>query len=234
MTNAARLAARNNADWCDAVCHAHGAAGRFSPALWISGRPAPPFYPNVVTLGPGAAAAQIEAIGALRSALPEGFAVKDSFAALDLVPLGFAPLFEATWIHRPPGPVAERPDPALDWRIVATATEFARWRDGWGEEAERIFAPSLMRDPRVTLIGGWRGDTVIAGAALNRSEAAVGWSNVFGPGGGAQVEHRASALTCAVRIAGPLPLVGYESGEALEQSVSLGFQAVGPLTIWGC
>ena len=35
------------------------------------------------------------------------------------------------------------------------------------------------------------------------------------------------------RLAGKLPLLGYESGETLVQSLALGFTACGPLTIWG-
>lgn len=85
----------------------------------------------------------------------------------------------------------------------------------------------------MVLIGGWRGEAVIAGAALNRSGGVAGWSNVFGPGDD-DISHRAAALAFAAEITGPLPLVGYEAGEALQQSFALGFEAVGPLTIWGC
>jgi hypothetical protein len=229
--DAARLAARNNADWCDAICRAHGAGGRFEPALWQAAHATPPYYPNVVTLEPTSAAVQVEAIARLRQVLPDGFAVKDSFAALDLAPLGFAPLFSATWIRRPPGPAAAPPDPGLVWRIVTTPAEFAQWRAAWGDEAGVIFPPPLQFAPGVTLIGGWRGETVVAGAALNRSEEALGWSNVFGP---EEASCRAIALAFAAEIAGPLPLVGYEGGDALEQSIALGFKAVGPLTIWAC
>ena len=44
------LAARNNAAWCDAVCRAYGAPGEFDDELWLTRRPAPPLYPNAVTL----------------------------------------------------------------------------------------------------------------------------------------------------------------------------------------
>lgn len=115
MTDAARLAARNNAEWCDAVCRARGSTGRFSAPLWLNLHPTPPYYPNAVTLQPDAVEAQMEAVAALRQALPTGFAVKDSFAALDLAPQGFAPLFQATWIRRAPGRVPKRPDAGLEW-----------------------------------------------------------------------------------------------------------------------
>lgn len=35
------------------------------------------------------------------------------------------------------------------------------------------------------------------------------------------------------RLAGKLPLLDYETDEALAQSLALGFIACGPMTIWG-
>jgi len=39
-------AARNNAEWCDAVCRAHGNPGEFHDGIWLNRKPVPRFYPN--------------------------------------------------------------------------------------------------------------------------------------------------------------------------------------------
>lgn len=235
MSDLVRLAALNNAAWCDAMFRAHGLAGETDGAIWLNRNPAPRFYPNAVTLGRDDGERQLAAVATLAADLPGGFAVKDSFAALDLAPLGFAPLFSATWIGRQPGLPPPQGDAGLDWKIVSTPASFGAWQAGWSgtDPSPSPFAPALLADPAVTLVAGWRGDAVVAGAALHRSPGAMGWSNVFGP---AEVlpECRAAALRFALGLAGDLPLVGYERGDDLAQSLALGFAPLGPLTIWGC
>jgi hypothetical protein len=88
-------AALNNAEWCDAVCRAHGWAGKFGPAAWLSPHRAPPFYPDVVTLDAVAGPEVLRAAD-----LSPGCSVKDSFACWDLTSEGFEVLFEAQWIFR--------------------------------------------------------------------------------------------------------------------------------------
>ncbi len=103
----AAAAARNNADWCAAVCRSHGIQGAFGAAAWTSADRTPRYYPDAITLHPGATPADL---------LPRidtasvGCSVKDSFATLDLTPDGFTELFGAQWIHRPAGaPVPATP-----------------------------------------------------------------------------------------------------------------------------
>ena len=101
-------AARNNAAWCDSVCRAAGIATRWTDAAWIAGAPAPPLYPNVVTLTVEDLAPQLAAA----ADVPVGSSVKDSFAGLDLTPLGFEVLFEATWLWSG-GPAASAGEPEV-------------------------------------------------------------------------------------------------------------------------
>src|SRR5919199_2699420 len=75
-----RVAARNNAEWCDAFCRTHGIAGRFDDDAWWSAVRTPPFYPDAVTLMPGADAGRILA----RVDGGPGCSIKDSFSDLDL------------------------------------------------------------------------------------------------------------------------------------------------------
>ena len=96
------LAVRNSAAWCDAVCRAHGIPGEFHQHLWLNQNSVPRFYPNAVTLTTTVGAA--EELSFIRS-LPAAQrlripAVKVSCSPLDLAPLSFAALFEATWLVR--------------------------------------------------------------------------------------------------------------------------------------
>ncbi len=45
-------AALNNAEWCDAMCRAHGLPGVFTPRAWTNPVRTPLFYPDAVTLSP--------------------------------------------------------------------------------------------------------------------------------------------------------------------------------------
>jgi hypothetical protein len=88
-------AARNNAELCALVAD----TGTFAADAWTSPTRTPPLYADAVTLVPGV---DPEALLARVETGP-GCAVKDSYADLDLAPLGFHVLFDAQWICRPAG-----------------------------------------------------------------------------------------------------------------------------------
>jgi hypothetical protein len=155
MTSPIELAARNNARWCDAVCRANGAPGEFHGAIWLNRHAVPPFYSNAVTLTPGGAAEQLALIRELTQERLI-FSVKDSFAVLDLRPLGFEVLFAATWLWRTDNRrqttddglwkteghahtragglwsvVRGRPSSELAWSAVNNEAGLARWEAAW-------------------------------------------------------------------------------------------------------
>jgi len=214
------LAARNNAEWCDAVTRSRGGTSRFEPELWINPGEAPPFYPNAVTLTP---TPELQAIVAAQG----DFAVKDSFATLDLAPLGFESLFEAMWIWRHAAPL-QRDGPAA-WRVMRDAASLARWEAAWrgDEPALDLFQPALLEAHEHTFMAGEVGGRIVAGCVASRSAEVVGISNLFGP-----AERTAGCLAAVQDFAPGLPVVGYEAGAALEAMKSLGFQALGPLRVW--
>jgi hypothetical protein len=216
------LAARNNAEWCDAVTRSWGEQARFEAELWINPGVAPPFYPNAVTLVPSAS------VPAAIAAAQGAFAVKDSFRALDLAPLGFAPLFEAMWIWRDPEPEREA-DGGADWRILRDTTSLSRWAAAWrGDNDEPSpFRPTLLYERDHAFIAGTVAGQIVAGCVASRSEAVVGLSNWFGP-----AELAADCLRAVQDFAPNRPVVGYEAGDALEAMKSLGFQALSPLRVW--
>jgi hypothetical protein len=177
-------AARNNALWCDAMARAHGAPGAFASQAWINRHPALRFYPNLVTLGgPTESDAHRSAIGELAAAPPApGWAVKDSFAALDLAPLGLRPLFEVSWIHWPMR--------AIDQRHVAHRVsgedELAAWERAWAganaaDAQGRLFRAALLSERDHAIMALTRRGAIVAGCIVSRSDNVVGMSNVFAP-----------------------------------------------------
>jgi hypothetical protein len=231
-------AARNNAFWCDTVCYAHSGITEIREHLWFNRRRSPPFYPNVVTLTESeGVTAQLEGIHELIAAGIAGdWGVKDSFCTLNLAPLGFHLLFEASWIWRSPG--LPKPDGGiadLRWGNVQTPAELARWETAWrgrdGDPQSRIFPPSLLDEPDIIFLAAYRGGPIVAGAIANRTENVVGLSNVFTPPG-EEAGFWAGGVTAALETFPGLPLVGYERGDELAIAQSLGFETLEPLKVW--
>jgi hypothetical protein len=233
-------AARNNADWCDIVCRSHGCHSDLHDGIWINRSPGPRFYPNAQTLAERNPR-QIELIKELVHAkLPAGWAVKDSFAALDLAPLGFTRLFEAQWIYMSsgtqPATVPAAP-PALCWEIVRSASYLAEWESAWRDansdaNTARIFLPQLLQNKDVAVVAARHHGQIVAGAIGNLSAEVVGWSNFFA---GSGQDMRACAEGSLVQLSRNFPdapVVGYENGEMLELARSLGFESVGALRVW--
>lgn len=239
-------AALNNAEWCDAMCRAHGLPGVFSSRAWTNPVRTPPFYPDAVTLSPDATPDDVLSV----IDTGPGASVKDSFAALDLRKAGFEVLMEATWIHRPAPPAAGAP-PAGDvtWRLVADADRLRAWElacfDG---EPQGLFTPPLLAEPGIAILAGVLngdlsdatdadlGDIVggfVLNATLGRADPpgndTVGVSNVF-----ARPDHLDAAWAGTIAQAATLfpgrSLVGYESDPA--PAAGHGFTATSPLRIW--
>jgi hypothetical protein len=237
----AAQAANNNAAWCDTVCRAHGNPRILQSEIWYTLRPTPRFYPNAVTLDPDGSAVQIPAIQRLiDSGELAGFAVKDSFLNLNLAPLGFDPLFEAVWLWRSESLAlpADLPD-GIRWETVRDPDELVRWELAWDSRAPedqlspevRIFLPSLLADPDVRFVAGYRDSRIVAGAIGNRSGEIVGLSNVFAPADQAAGYWAGCMREISAAFPG-LPMVDYEHGAELDLALSLGFEEIGPLRIW--
>jgi hypothetical protein len=177
-------AADNNARWCDIVCRSHGVPTAFHEVVWLARRRSPPLYPDAVTLRPGLSA---EAV--LRDIDDgPGCSLKDSFADLDLAPLGFEELFSASWIAREPDTErggAERWSAAesdLDPSVRTLAAEGAGAvanRTGSvvgvsnvsGDDAWTGLAEAVWREfPGLTLVGYEHGDDLDAALAAGFEE----------------------------------------------------------------
>jgi hypothetical protein len=244
VTNAyhAELAARNNAIWCDTVCRAHGIPGQFLPTVWLTRRIPPPYYSNLIVISDsGAHGKTIEYIRELIDLpLPGKWSVKDSFSNLELAPLGFEVLFEASWIWRDPAPKnPDRSSSGIHWNRITRPADLVQWESAWegnprnpdaiGKPAQ--FPSSLLEDPRVIFYAGSLGQEIVAGGIANRTGEVVGLSNVFVNAG--DVSAAWSGLVKRVQEAFPsLPMVGYERNSALASALACGFKPTGLLRVW--
>ncbi|WP_272254274.1 hypothetical protein [Streptomyces xanthophaeus] len=223
-----RAAARNNAEWCAAMSRSHGLAGEFGAHAWTAPSRTPLYYPDAVTLVPGADRAAL--VSRIDTVAP-GASVKDSFADLDLTEAGFQVLFEAQWIYRPASTPAPAPD--LVWDVAGDADMLHAWALAWddGDGNADLFRPELLDDPATFVLCGQSADgRVVTGAVASRSDQVVGISNVFALDG-----HDAAwpvVLDAVTWLFPTLPVVGYEQGDALAAAVRHGFEPVGPLRIW--
>jgi len=230
-------AARNNALWCDTVCRAHGLPGEFHDSLWLNRHPVPRFYPNLVTLAP----TSLEPIYDLIAAAPAGsIGIKDSFATLDLAPLGFQILFRAQWFWW----TSSRPKPSdavagIRWATVQGPQELVAWEAAWnrtpdaqpGQQPSAIFPPSLLADHDIRFVAAYLDQQVVAGAIANRTGDVVGVSNLFVPEDNAP-GFWAGCIATILDVFPGMPLVGYERGHDLAVAQHLGFEVLGPLQVW--
>ena len=232
-----RAAVANNAGWCDAVCRSHGYPGEFTARTWISSRHDLPFYPNAITLSPDATTADTQAARDPDRA----YAVKDSFARLDLAPEGLAPLFAADWIAW--DPVAWDSVEGLRWQAVSGAAELARWEAAWAGDGDvsGLFRPDLLADPCCAILGCHRDGALAGGAIAYLTAGVTGISNVFrtrlpgevpSPGTLSPATLWRSAVPAVAALRPGPPVVGYEHGEDLAAAREAGGRVLGPLRVW--
>jgi len=111
----------NNIDWCHIVCVTHGIVGISKANIWGLHSKAPTFYPEVITSNKYATIEEVKYFienGKVAS-------IKDSYANLDLTPLGFDILFEAEWIFHES--VSDFELIQTNWRIVTAEEDFKKW-----------------------------------------------------------------------------------------------------------
>ncbi|MER6995133.1 hypothetical protein [Streptomyces sp. NPDC000410] len=225
-------AARNNAQWCDAMCRAHGTPGVFGERVWSSERRTPPLYPDAVTLTQGATAGEV--LGEIDRDAP-GCSVKDSFGQLDLSADGFDVLFEARWLHRPAVLIAPVSPDDVTWRPVRTARSLAAWATAWRDGDDSLaglFRPELLADRATTVLAGTAKDgRTVAGAVVTRSESVVGVSNLFGSDGDLDSAW-AGCLATVAHLWPGMPVVGYEHGDSLAAATRQGCVPGGVLRVW--
>lgn len=226
-----RLCAGNNADLCRGIFKAHGLSDRRNGSFWSSDEQAPPYYPNAVSLDAVSMATQLAEVVRLTSVLETGFAVKDGFFCLDLEPLGFARLFEASWIWMDPASPTNMP---FGWERVEDAASLEMWECAWAggspRSNDRVFPSAILADRDIALLGRRTTNGFTAGCIANKSKLVVGISNVFAATGGST--YRDAAQAAAYAFGGGHALVGYDHGDGLGDALACGFVAIGALRVW--
>jgi hypothetical protein len=212
-------AALNNAAWCDVVCRALGLQPRWAADAWTVTPRSPDGYPDAVTLVPGADPRTVLS----RIDHGPGCSVKDSFADLDLAPLGFRVLFDATWIRRPA--TQDAAPAALEWREVRDPADLDQWSGGQDLD---VFRPALLDVEDLHLFHAPGRE---AGFALHRTGRVVGVSNTR-EGDAPRADLWADLVAVAGTVYPGLDLVGYEAGEHLAAARASGFLSTGPLRVW--
>jgi len=228
-------ALRNSLAWYGAVLGAHGIESELTENYWATDAAVPPYYSNLVTTtGAEGTPSQLARIRALAAAPPKpDWSLKDSFARLELEPLGLRVLFDAQWFGLPAGAL-DNPDRETDLRFVpvADAAALKHWERAWQQSSpapgRRVFPPGLLSHPDVTFLSVMRGSQLVGGAAANLSSGAVGLSNVFGPSLALQRD--------CVRFLRALhpdrAIVGYGRAAGLRDLAPLGSLELGSLRVW--
>lgn len=229
MRVTAEIAARNNAELCHAVLAAHAITATFVRDCWYSNAALPELYPNLVTLSPDFAP---EGLSFLK--IDGAWAVKDSFATLDLAPHGFMPIIEANWLcHPDAGAVAHKGD--VIWEQVQSPAAFGAWAALWGRDNPGLVKSpmtlGLLAQPALRLLAGRHEGRIVAGCILNASADAVGLSNIFHTPD-APEDWLAACLAFVARDYPHLPIVDYETDDDASLLLAHGFQRLGPLRIW--
>ncbi len=228
MPDMLQAAVRNNVAWCDAVCRTHGIVGRLHADRWTAAQRTPARYPDAITLTPTAAPDAL--LREIDVASP-GCSVKDSYAMLDLTPSGFRVLFDATWIrHAPPDPSPDAPETTLT--VIDTPEGLAAWEQAWntGDTGVPTFRPALLEHASIVVLGLIEHRRITAGVIANLSHGCVGISNVFALGTSDDMWR--ATLAAVARAFPGRPIVGYESGTALEAARRHGFVTLGELRVW--
>jgi hypothetical protein len=182
--------------------------------------PPPRWHSAVKTLRPRVA---VDTVLAAMSSHEHG-TVADSFGDLDLGAHGFTLLIEAVWLYRAPDP---RPQAGVPpgWSVVADPRLLIEWNRA--HDTEGVLLPSMLTDPRFTVLALAERGALAAGAVLHDTGSAVGVSNTWSH----DVPLEWEPLLAAVASVHPgQPLVDYAADTA--PNVRAGFEPVGPQRVW--
>ena len=224
------LAALNNAVWCSIVTATHGVEAAFAADACTWTARTPEGYPDAVTLRPRVdVASLLDRIDA-----SSGCSIKDSFADLDLAPLGFEVLFEASWVGRRARDRSVVSSAPERWRLVRDDEALLEWEAAWGdgEPGVRTFRPALHGRDDLAILAIPASHGAMHTAILSLGAGLVGLSNVVVARDSEPSEILSVAVEAAARLFPGIDIVGYEQGSMLDAAVAAGFDVIGPLRVW--
>jgi hypothetical protein len=196
--------------WYDDVFAAYGIPVTRGDGLWVAGSEPPRWHSAVKTTEPGLTQ---EAVLSAMDRFPHG-SVADSFGELDLEPFEFTLLIAATWLHLPGASGAAMPD---GWHVVEDTAALGAWN-----LANDTVVPA---HPRITVVGRYDGDQLVAGVALNDSAQAVGVSNSWNVGW-------SDVVSVAAAVHPGRDLTMYAAAADRDAALAHGFASVGPQHVW--
>lgn len=214
-----QAAIEDNIAWCGAVSAQHGSDAHLSPGAWFNLAPAPVYYPNIITRGPQADVVSLIEIVGRRSA-GRSWAVKDSFADLDLSGLGFSPMIEGQWYGA--APPFERTGQAQAWETLHRPEDLPLWAKAWDESAASVFTEALLDDPRIEFRMLRRNGDIVAGGIAFTQGMVTGLSNWFS-------RSEATVFDLGILQAISRPVVFWASGD---EAAASGFTTLGRLRVW--
>ena len=222
-------AAQNNADWYEAMFSVHGLPyERLHHGVLVKADP-PPYYSNLTIAQPNHFDAVKRTWGSIAARSHGSIVMKDSFCEVEPAKHGFKELFRAQWIWRP----ACRAVLPSGWGTIQSSDDLELWEACWKEAGspcdERVFPAAILDRKDVQVFGQWDKGRIIAGCIANLSVDVIGLSNVFALNPSSSgFAHAADAVASLDETR---PVVGYESGDALDWASACGFDQVGELRI---
>lgn len=209
--------------WYEEVFAVHGIPTRCEDGLWRALGEPPRWHSAAKTLRPDVDPERVvEALAPF-----PGCGVADSFGTLDLSDHGFAPLFRASWLHRPPslGTSAKWPE---GWSLLADPDELATWNEH--HDTTGVLVPALLEHPDFTCLVRRDAGAMVAGAVLHRVGSAVDLSNTWALGD--EAEEVPDMVACAESLYPGVPVVGYTADDTVGHFTAAGFDPVGPQVVW--
>jgi hypothetical protein len=238
------LAIANNLAWYSSIFRAHGLPSRIEEHYWSTDAEPPPYYSELVTRSRGAVAraAQLRRLSELAARRgSRGWSCKDSFDELPgaaLESLGLRALFRAWWFGWAAGGVAPEPETYLVAQRVESPEHLFLWEENWRRSSPageaRVFPETVLSDGSVELFAMTLEGRTAGGFALNRSDSAIGLSNVFRLED-SETDTGAFVRACARQarlLHSDRAVVGYGPEAELRSLSTLGFVALGPLVVW--
>lgn len=236
MNEKLKKAILNNNDLYEAVFSAQNIGFLRSDSIWYSLEKTPPFYSNIVTTSenwqPDEIFSSIEAN--FKRANWSKWSIKDSFASLNLKNHGFKKLFDAQWLYLEAAKFTPA-NKSLDIRyeIVNSEKMLTDWRTAWDNDeklGKEIFLPAMLDNSEIYFIAGYKDEKIVSGCLINETADVLGISNFFAPD--SKFEYWSEIIKFVYDSIAFSDIVGYEREDFVKKLRTLGFEAIGDLSVW--
>lgn len=231
-------AALNNAEWVRAFTAAHHRRSSFETIAWVCRMETPSLTPNLITLGGPEHSPDHQRLAQslIEASIPGQWAIKDSFACLELQIYGFQKLLKGQWLWKEPALDEELLEGML-WDRVGTDESLLEFDTAWAESeperpAKRHFTEDLLSAPDIHVHLMRKEGKAVAGCVVNTHAGVIGVSNMFLPQSGDCVAWRKSLVNSVHHTYPTLPLICWEDDKHLQDMISIGFAPIGPMCIW--